>query len=292
MFLKAFITYLRAERNCSSHTLKAYETDVRMFCDYMKSVDSTLTLADCDCDLIRCWVANLVDEGCAVNSVCRKLSSVRAFFVFLKNKGVVASNPAKDVKAPKKHKMLPMFLKEEEMSQLLDEQLSGDDYINIRNRAVISCFYEMGLRLSELRGLNLADIDWSESKIKVLGKRDKERIVPFGPSLRSLLLEYLEAREVVVGGDSALFLSEKGVRLSASQIYRMVRSALSLVSTVKRRGPHTLRHTFATVMLNNEAELGVVKELLGHEQLATTEIYTHVSFEELKRVYKKAHPRA
>ena len=263
-----------------------------MFCDYMKSVDNALTLADCDCDLIRCWVANLIDEGCAVNSVCRKLSSVRAFFVFLKNKGVVASNPAKDVKAPKKHKMLPMFLKEEEMSRLLDEQLSGDDYINIRNRAVISCFYEMGLRLSELRGLNLADIDWSESKIKVLGKRNKERIVPFGPSLRSLLLEYLEAREAVVGGDSALFLSEKGVRLSASQIYRMVRSALSLVSTVKRRGPHTLRHTFATVMLNNEAELGVVKELLGHEQLATTEIYTHVSFEELKRVYKKAHPRA
>lgn len=296
MFLDAFITYLRVERNCSSHTLKAYATDIRMFREYLSGVSEELSLKNCDKDLVRCWVADLMDKGCAVNSVCRKLSSLRAFFSYMKEMGEISENPAVSVVAPKKRRALPVFVKEEEMNGLLDDELSSDeasDFIYIRNKTIVACFYEMGLRLSELCGLNLADVDRCENQVKVRGKRGKERFVPFGSGLRRMLDEYMAFRADVAGMDEeALFVSSRGGRISASQVYRLVRGLLSQVSTVKRKGPHTLRHTFATVMLNNDAELGAVKELLGHEQLATTEVYTHVSFEELKRVYKKAHPRA
>ena len=295
MFLDAFITYLRVERNCSSHTLKAYATDIRMFREYLSGVSDGLSLRECDRDLVRCWVADLMDKGCAVNSVCRKLSSLRAFFSYMKDRGEVAENPALSVAAPKRGKVLPVFVKESEMDELLSGE-SGEQasaFIYIRSKTIVSCFYEMGLRLSELCGLDLADVDWSENQVKVRGKRGKERIVPFGSGLRRMLAEYIEERIGVASqGENALFVSSRGSRISSSQVYRMVRGQLSQVSTVKRKGPHTLRHTFATVMLNNEAELCAVKELLGHEQLATTEVYTHVSFEELKKSYKKAHPRA
>lgn len=295
MFLEEFIKYLRVERNCSSHTQKAYATDVRMFGEYLSGVSEEYTPTNCDKDLVRCWVADLIDKGCAVNSVCRKLSALRAFFSYLKEHGKIVDNPTETVVAPKKRKPLPVFLKEEEMNELLDCAPSGSDsdYIYKRNKTIIACFYEMGLRLSELCGLNLSDVDWYENQVKVRGKRGKERIVPFGSELRRVLQEYIADRaEVAVQNEDALFVSSRGCRISTSQVYRLVREQLSQVTTVKRKGPHTLRHTFATVMLNNDAELGAVKELLGHEQLATTEVYTHVTFEELKKVYKKAHPRA
>ena len=158
---------------------------------------------------------------------------------------------------------------------------------------IISVFYELGLRLSELCGLDVADVDFVENQVKVRGKRNKERIVPFGVGLKNAFAEYLERRlQVARDGEEALFVSIRGCRISSSQVYCMVREQLARVTSIKRKSPHTLRHTFATVMLNNDAELGVVKELIGHEKLATTEVYTHVTFEELKRVYKKAHPRA
>lgn len=295
MFLDAFITYLRVERNCSSHTLKAYATDIRMFREYLSGVGDGLSLENCDKDLVRCWVADLMDKGCAVNSVCRKLSSLRAFFSYMKSRGAISENPAASVVAPKKRKPLPVFVKEEEMDELLDmAPLDGEsDFIYIRNKTIVACFYEMGLRLSELCGLDVADVDRYENQVKVHGKRGKERVVPFGRGLRAMIDEYVDIRvDVAMQDENALFVSSKGCRISSSQVYRLVRGMLSQVSTVKRKGPHTLRHTFATVMLNNDAELGAVKELLGHEQLATTEVYTHVSFEELKKVYKKAHPRA
>lgn len=293
MFLEAFITYLRVERNCSSHTQKAYATDIRMFEEYLSGLGEGLTPVDCDKDVVRCWVADLMDKGCAVNSVCRKLSALRAFFSFLKEQGKIAENPMLAIVAPKKRKPLPVFLKEEEIDELLDDADSDSDYIYKRNKTIIACFYEMGLRLSELCGLNISDVDWYESQVKVCGKRGKERIVPFGSGLRRMLQDYVADRDAVAGqNEDALFVSSRGCRISSSQVYRLVREQLSQVSTVKRKGPHTLRHTFATAMLNNDAELSAVKELLGHEQLATTEVYTHVTFEELKKVYKKAHPRA
>lgn len=293
MFLEAFITYLRVERNCSSHTQKAYATDIRMFEEYLSGLGEGLTPVDCDKDVVRCWVADLMDKGCAVNSVCRKLSALRAFFSYLKEQGKIAENPMLAIVAPKKRKPLPVFLKEEEIDELLDGVDSDSDYIYKRNKTIIACFYEMGLRLSELCGLNISDVDWYENQVKVCGKRGKERIVPFGSGLRRTLQEYVVDRDGVAGqNEDALFVSSRGCRISSSQVYRLVREQLSQVATVKRKGPHTLRHTFATAMLNNDAELSAVKELLGHEQLATTEVYTHVTFEELKKVYKKAHPRA
>lgn len=293
MFLEAFITYLRVERNCSSHTQKAYATDIRMFEEYLSGLGEGLTPVDCDKDVVRCWVADLMDKGCAVNSVCRKLSALRAFFSYLKEQGKIAENPMLAIVAPKKRKPLPVFLKEEEIDELLDDADSDSDYIYKRNKTIIACFYEMGLRLSELCGLNISDVDWYESQVKVCGKRGKERIVPFGSGLRRMLQGYVADRDGVAGqNEDALFVSSRGCRISSSQVYRLVREQLSQVATVKRKGPHTLRHTFATAMLNNDAELSAVKELLGHEQLATTEVYTHVTFEELKKVYKKAHPRA
>ena len=293
MFIETFITYLRVERGSSPHTLKAYETDLRDYVEYLKGIDETLTLTDSDRDLVRGWMAKTIDKGCAINSVCRKLSSLRAFFLYIKGKGIIAEDPTEGLRGPKKRKQLPIFIKEEEMEELFDNRFSEDEFLDSRNKTIFSCFYEMGIRLSELCGLNVADVDFSENQVKVLGKRDKERMVPFGNSLKVQIEEYIQLRnEVVAGGENALFVSERGNRISHSQVYRMVRSNISRVSTVKRRGPHTLRHTFATTMLNNNAELGAVKELLGHEQLATTEVYTHVTFEELKKVYKKAHPRA
>ena len=168
-----------------------------------------------------------------------------------------------------------------------------DDFLTIRNKTIISAFYELGLRLSELCGLNVSDVDFIEKQVKVRGKRNKERIIPFGENLKNAFVEYLKFRaDVALIGEDAFFVSSRGRRISVSQVYCMVRKQLARVTSVKRKSPHTLRHTFATVMLNNGAELGVVKELLGHEKLATTEIYTHVTFEELKKVYRKAHPRA
>ena len=293
MFLEAFITYLRVERNCSSHTQKAYATDIRMFEEYLSGLGEGLTSVNCDKDVVRCWVADLMDKGCAVNSVCRKLSALRAFFSYLKEQGKIAENPMLAIVAPKKRKPLPVFLKEEEIDELLDGADSDSDYIYKRNKTIIACFYEMGLRLSELCGLNISDVDWYENQVKVCGKCGKERIVPFGSGLRRMLQGYVADRDGVARqNEGALFVSSRGCRISSSQVYRLVREQLSQVATVKRKGPHTLRHTFATAMLNNDAELSAVKELLGHEQLATTEVYTHVTFEELKKVYKKAHPRA
>lgn len=293
MFIEAFVTYLRVERGCSPHTLKAYETDLRLYAEYLAGVDEALSLPDSDADLVRCWVSELMDKGCAVSSVCRKLSSLRTFFAYMKASGRMASNPVDGVRAPKKRKTLPSFIKEEEVEELCDAAFAGEDFLSVRNRMIISTFYELGLRLSELCGLDVADVDFVENQVKVCGKRNKQRIVPFGLGLKNAFCEYLKMRsEVALDGETAFFVSSRGCRISSSQVYNMVRGQLARVTSIKRKSPHTLRHTFATVMLNNDAELGVVKELLGHEKLATTEVYTHVTFEELKRVYKKAHPRA
>lgn len=293
MFIEAFVTYLRVQRGCSPHTLKAYETDLRLYAEYLANVDSMLQILDSDADLVRCWVAELIYKGYAVGSVCRKLSSLRAFFSYMKFLGRVSSNPVDGLRAPKKRKLLPSFVKEENVEELCDVALAGEDFLTIRNRTIISAFYELGLRLSELCGLNISDVDFVENQVKVLGKRNKERIIPFGSGLKEQFANYLKIRSTIAPeADDALFVSIRGRRISVSQVYCMVRKYLARVTSIKRKSPHTLRHTFATVMLNNGAELGVVKELLGHESLATTEIYTHLTFEELKNIYRKAHPRA
>lgn len=293
MFIGEFVKYLKVEHGFSVHTLRAYETDLKSYESYLASVDEGVNLLSADGDLIRGWLAHMMDEGHAVSSIGRKLSSLRTFYAYMQKMGVLFDNPAMALKGPKKRKVLPVFVRDEEMEQVFECAFGDDSFLVVRNRLIFSCFYETGVRLSELCGLNISDIDFFEEQIKVRGKRNKERIIPFGYGLKKMLAEYLIVRSKIAKYDeNAFFVSKRGGRLSDSMIYRMVRSVLTHFSIAKRRGPHTLRHTFATTMLNNGAELGAVKELLGHKRLTTTEVYTHVTFDELKRVYKKAHPRA
>ena len=293
MFIDSFIGHLRVERNCSQHTLRAYAGDLRSFEEYMSMLDESLGFLNADTDVVRSWVASLMDTGAAPSSVCRKLSSLRTFYQFLQSANPAISNPAAVLQGPKRRKRLPTFVREEEMDSLIDEVPFGEGYAACRDRMILVLFYEAGLRLSELVSLDVEDVDMSASVIKVKGKRNKQRIVPFAAELKNELNRYLQERESFAKSSSgALFLSSKGGRISNSSVYRMVKTRLSLVTSVKKKSPHVLRHSFATAMLNNDAEIGAVKELLGHERLATTEIYTHLTFEELKRYYDKAHPRA
>lgn len=293
MFIDSFIGYLKAERNYSAHTLRAYVGDLRSFEEFFARLDESITFFNADADVVRAWIASLMDSGAAPSSVCRKLSALRSFYSYYRTADASLANPALLLQGPKRRNKLPVFLKESEMNELMDEVQFGEGYAACRDRMMLVLFYMTGMRLSELVGLDVDDVDLGASVVKVLGKRDKERVIPFAAELKAELQRYLDVRARFVGGDvAAMFLSLRGKRISRSQVYRMVNGRLSAVTSVKKKSPHVLRHTFATAMLNNSAEIGAVKELLGHERLATTEIYTHMTFEELRHFYDKAHPRA
>ncbi len=292
MFMDSFIGFLRVEKNYSQHTVRSYVNDLRAFQEFLAGIDESFSFVDADFDLVRAWVAGLMDGGAAPASVARKLSALRMFYDYLRAEGAVATNPAVSVKAPKQRKKLPVFVKEDDMDYLLDESVFDEGYGGCRDRMIIMLFYSTGVRLSELVGLDVGDVDLGKSVIKVFGKRSRERVIPFGAEMKYAMQWYLECRMALQSAENALFLSGSGRRVSRSAVYRMVREKLSGVTSIKKKSPHVLRHSFATAMLNNDAELGAVKELLGHKRLATTEVYTHLTFEELKRSYNKAHPRA
>ncbi len=290
----SFLDYLRYERNYSEETVKAYEEDLRQFEQFGEEEVGAMTPSKVDAELVREWVVSLMDRKYASSSISRKLSSLRSFFKFLLKKGKVESDPLRKVIGPKKKKTLPVFLKEREMNRLLDDIDFGEGFEGCRDRLIIEMFYATGMRLSELIGLDDACVDFSASLIKVTGKRNKQRLIPFGEELKKTMADYVNLRNEVVPvrQDGAFFVRKTGERLYRGMVECIVKRNLSKVTTVKKRSPHVLRHTFATVMLNHDAELGAIKELLGHESLATTEIYTHTTFEELKKVYNQAHPRA
>lgn len=293
MLIESFKDYLRQERAYSERTVTEYETDLSQFQEFFRSEDELLEWKVVDVDVIRRWIVSLMDDGYASTSVNRKLSSLRSFYKFLMRKGEVKVNPMARVLGPKKAKPLPSFVREAEMDRLLDETDFGEGFVACRNKVIIEVFYMTGIRLSELVGLKDQDVDFSSDRIKVTGKRNKQRYVPFGKELRQSLLGYIEMRDSsVLRLTDALFVSERGNRISKTVVGNLVRRSLSKVVSLKKRSPHVLRHSFATSMLNNRAELNVVKELLGHASLAATQIYTHTTFEELKEVYKLAHPRA
>ena len=293
MLIKAFLDYLRLERNYSEKTIVSYRTDLQEFEEFFKKVDAELDFARVDADVVRNWMVSLMDDGRAATSVNRKLSSLRSFYRFLLKRKVVSVDPMLKVVGPKKKKPLPSFVREKDMDRLLDELLYDESFEGCRDRTILEVFYATGMRRSELIGLNDADVDLSAKLIKVTGKRNKQRLIPFGDELAEDLLNYIKVRnETLSQGAEAFFVLKNGARMYSEAIYRLVRRYLSGVVTLKKRSPHVLRHTFATAMLNGKAELRAVKELLGHESLATTEVYTHTTFEELKKVYEQAHPRA
>ena len=293
--IEQFLNYLRFERNRSALTVQRYEEVLKSFQAYFENMDDQLSWESIDSDVIRDWMESMMDNGAMASTVNNCLSAVRSFYRFALSRKLVTKDPAHMVKGPKKEKPLPHFVRESEMDRLLDEnEWDGNNIKDVRARTILIMFYETGIRLAELIALDDKDVDFSLHQVKVTGKRNKQRIVPFGRELEQALQDYIRLRDEQIGlrEDHALFVSDKGKRVGRTMVSNLVRSHLAMVSTMKKRSPHVLRHSFATAMLNNGAGLESVKNLLGHESIATTEIYTHTTFEQLKRIYKKAHPRA
>ena len=288
-----FLDYLKLERNYSPATVKHYRDDLKEFERFFQELDLQLSWETIDSDIVRRWMEAMMDRGNVASSVNRRLSALRSFYRYALRRNLVEKDPVHGIQGPKRKRSLPQFLKESEMDRLLDENMWTDCYKDVLARTIIVTFYETGIRISELIGLNDKDVDYINCEIKVTGKRDKQRIIPFGDELSETLISYQHRRNAEMKCESeAFFRTEKGERVTDAQVRQIVKTNLSKVSTLKKRSPHVLRHTFATAMLNHEAGLESVKKLLGHESLSTTEIYTHTTFEQLKKVYKNAHPRA
>lgn len=296
-WIEDFIDYLRYERNYSCGTTEDYQADLEAFRRFYEAIDNSLSWADMPPDIVRQWVVEMMDKGNAATSVRRRLSSLRSFYKFLLRRGLVTKDPVHNMPGPKVEKRLPAYVREKEMDRLFDGDFFSDDYQGFRDRMILLTFYTTGIRLSELVGLNEKDVDLDQMQLKVTGKRNKQRIIPYGDEFGDSLRQYLAERDAFAqqhdNKDSAIFLDERsGQRLTPAKVRVLVKKYLSLVTTQQRNSPHVLRHTFATAMLNHQADLQSVKELLGHESLSTTEIYTHTTFEQLKAMYNQAHPRA
>ena len=294
MMVDKFLEYMRYERNRSPRTVQEYEDDLRMFESFFKNKDSQVSWESVDSDLIRDWLESMMDSGHAATSVNRRLSALRSLFRFALSRHLVEKDPAHVIVGPKNSKPLPAFVREQDMNRLLDgEEMWQDNFEDLRARTIIILLYHTGVRVSELTGMDVSSLDMYDSYIKVRGKGNKERVVPFGEELKAGLEKYLVARESFAGmKDGSLFVDDRLRRMSPDQVRAIVKNNLSKVTTQKKRSPHVLRHSFATAMLNNGAGIESVKKLLGHAKISTTEIYTHTTFEQLKRVYKQAHPRA
>ena len=293
MMINEFLNYLKYERNRSDLTIKNYGEDLRAFEEFYGNLEGCHSWKSVDSDVIRDWMESMMDKGNNATSINRRLSALRSFYRFALARKLVGKDPVHGVTGPKRGRPLPQFLKENEMDRLLDAESWTESFEDVRDRMVIMTFYETGIRLSELIGLDDSMVDFSNRQLKVTGKRNKQRVIPFGEELLAMLRDYMKCRDKEVNRQSeALFVSAKGQRMTSSQVREAVRKNLSKVCTLKKRTPHVLRHTFATAMLDNKAGIESVKKLLGHESLSTTEIYTHTTFEQLKREYYSAHPRA
>lgn len=291
--VKEFLDYLRFERRYSPKTVTSYRISLEEFEGFFHNLDKGLTWETVDEDVIRDWMEHLMDTGMIASSVGTRLAALRSFFRFALSHDFVPRDPSFRLEAPKRRKPLPHFVKESEMNRLLDDVDWDDSFTAVRDRAIIMTFYEAGIRLSELTGLNDEALDLAEGQLKVTGKGNKQRIIPFGDELRTMLKRYTELRDTtVVRRGRAVFVTTKGRRMTGDQVRKAVERRLAIVSTQKKLSPHVLRHSFATAMLNHGAGIESVKRLLGHASASTTEIYTHTTFEQLKRVYKDAHPRA
>ena len=291
--IDGFLNYLRYERNYSELTVEGYGKDLEDFQAYFKSLDEGLEWGVVDADVVRGWMEHMMDKGNAATSVNRRLSAVRTFYKYAMRTGLAKSDPAHAVKGPKKNHPLPKFVREKEMDMALDSETGGEQYKNVRARTLLLMFYTTGMRLSELIALDDANVDMEAGELRVTGKRDKQRIIPFGQELRETLQQYMECRDAEVARQcEAFFVTAKGERMNRNQVRYEVEKSLKGWTTMPQRTPHVLRHSFATAMLNHGAGLESVKKLLGHESLTTTEVYTHATFEQLKRIYNSAHPRA
>ncbi|GHV59317.1 tyrosine recombinase XerC [Bacteroidia bacterium] len=294
MVIESFLQYLQYEKNYSSHTVKAYENDLCQFIQFVGG-DEPFHPQEIGTKVVREWIISLMEEGYSPFSVNRKLSSLKSFYRYLYRYKQIDHNPLNKVTGPKTNKALPYFVKDRDMDTLLpNEQEEEKTFENERNKVILDVFYSTGMRCAELVGLKEEDVDFSAHLIKVTGKRNKQRLIPFSILLKTSLLDYRSIRDekVPLREAGAFFTRNDGRPLTNNMVYHIVKQKLAEVPNLSKRSPHVLRHTFATSMLNNGADLNAVKELLGHASLSSTEVYTHTTFEELKKTYHQAHPRA
>ncbi len=287
-----YIEYLKKIKKLSPHTLVSYKNDLLQFQEYLLNEVGRNTIKDVNHQDLRGFVAKLMDEGIQAKSVNRKISSVKSYFKFLLKEGEIKHNTIAKVQGPKTPKKLPVFVEEENINTLLDKVVFEDSFNGIRDKLVLSLLYLTGIRRSELTGLNNNDVDLFNNEIKVLGKRNKERIIPISLELKRNLETWFNVKKEKDLSCEYMFVSSQNKPLTANQIYNIVKKHLSLVTSLHKKSPHILRHTFATHLLNNGADINAVKELLGHSSLAATQIYTHNNIEKLKQTYKQAHPRS
>jgi len=287
-----FCNYISHQKRYSPHTITAYKKDLEQFYDFLSSEFEITSFKDVNSTIIRSWIVSHIEKEISTRTINRKISTLKSFFKFLLKNGEVDKNPLLKVVAPKTSKRLPIFVGENETTTLFKEIEFKDGYEGIRDQLILELFYATGIRLTELVNLKTNSIDFNNSTIKVLGKRNKERIIPFGENLKTKITEYIKVRNNTGNTTSYLFLTKKGEKIYPKLVYRVVNYYLSMVTTASKKSPHVLRHTFATHMLNNGADLNSIKEILGHANLSATQVYTHNTIEKLKNIHKQAHPKA
>lgn len=290
--LQSFLDYLKFEKRYSQHTLISYQNDLEQFFAYLASQFDAPPVPQISTLFIRSWLAELKEEGISSKTINRKISSLKSFFKYQLKTGRITQSPMLTVSAPRVSKRLPSYVEEKDIAILFEHVAFSDDWKGRTERLVLQLFYHTGMRLSELVNLRETQLDASHSQVKVLGKGNKERIIPVAPELVKDLQQYLHDKPVRTEGVHNLFVSEKGKPLQTRAVYGFVKNYLSQVTTIQKKSPHVLRHSFATHLMNNGADLNAVKELLGHSSLAATQVYTHNTIEKLKEVFQKAHPKA
>ena len=283
-----FLKYIEFEKRYSKHTLISYNTDLTQFLNFLHTEYEISDVSEISHQIIRSWISSMLDSGISSRSVNRKITTLKSFYKYLMQEDEVIENPTQKIISPKNAKKLPVFVEKSKMDELLSEIEFPDTFEGERDKLIIDVFYMTGMRLSELLGIKKEDIDFSKSSIKVLGKRNKERIIPLSINLLNQLKKFSEKHKI----NSYFFVNFDGKKLSAKNIYNIVNKYLGMVSSLEKKSPHILRHTFATHMLNNGADINAIKEILGHANLSATQVYTHNTIEKLKTIYKQAHPRA
>ncbi len=286
----SFTQYLEFEKRFSNHTLIAYSNDIVQFFAFLETTYEIKAIEEINHTIVRSWIVSLMEQKITPRSVNRKITTLKTFYKYLLRQNLVTENPMLKIQSPKTSKRLPVFVEKEKMDMLLDVVDFGGDEEGQRNKLIIEIFYATGMRLSELINLKQANVDLYSLQMKVLGKRNKERIIPFNRELKNEIQKYIQSKKELP--NEYLFETKKGKKLTADIVYGVVHNYLSQVTTIDKKSPHVLRHTFATHMLNNGADLNAIKELLGHANLSATQVYTHNTVEKLKNIHKQAHPKA
>ena len=289
---ESFLQYIRTEKRYSRHTVTSYNNDLNQFFSWLEENRPGATAAGVTHGDVRGWMVSLLEGGSATGTVHRKISALRALFRYMRRHELISSDPVAGLKLPKKSKQLPVFVAEDALSRLLDDFRFGDNFSGLRDRIVVEFLYLTGMRRSELINLRDSDVDLSEGQVRVTGKRDKQRVIPLSAGFVRSLRSYIAAREEAGFSGGWFFVTGKGNKMYDKGVYNLVTRYLAMVTTIEKKSPHVLRHTFATHMLNRGADLNSIKELLGHASLSATQVYTHNTFEQLKKIYKQAHPRA